>query len=145
MTLANDTDLGLTAGFFSADHAEIDRFLNEIQAGVVYVNRRRGRHHRRVARRAAVRRVEGLGHQRQGGRRPLLRAAVPARAVTDGGGVMPDSPELTWLDPSRPVPDVRTALPGPRARAVYRTGPAGHQPVAAARLPADARAGAAAR
>lgn len=32
---------------------------------------------------------------------------------------MPDSPELTWLDPSRPVPDVRTPLPGPRARAVY--------------------------
>jgi 4-aminobutyrate aminotransferase len=32
---------------------------------------------------------------------------------------MPDSPELTWPDPSRPVPDVRTPLPGPRARAVY--------------------------
>ena len=27
MTLANDTDLGLTAGFFSADNAEVDRFL----------------------------------------------------------------------------------------------------------------------
>src|SRR5216683_2871200 len=79
----------------------------------------RWRHHRCVARRAAVWRVEGLGYQRQGGRRPLLRTAVHARAVTDGGGVMLDSPELTWLDPSRPVPDVRTPLPGPRARAVY--------------------------
>lgn len=42
MTLANDTEYGLTAGFYSEDGAEIDRFLNEIQAGVVYVNRRAG-------------------------------------------------------------------------------------------------------
>ena len=42
MTLANDTDLGLTAGFFSADNDEIEWFLNEIQAGVVYVNRPAG-------------------------------------------------------------------------------------------------------
>ncbi len=42
MALANATDLGLTAGFFSADQAEIDRFLDEIQAGVVYVNRAAG-------------------------------------------------------------------------------------------------------
>jgi len=41
-TLANATDLGLTAGFFSADQAEIDRFLSDIQAGVVYVNRSAG-------------------------------------------------------------------------------------------------------
>ncbi|MGH3252131.1 MAG: aldehyde dehydrogenase family protein, partial [Trebonia sp.] len=42
LALANDTDLGLTAGFFSADPGEIDRFLDEIQAGVVYVNRAAG-------------------------------------------------------------------------------------------------------
>lgn len=42
LTLANDTDLGLTAGFFSADLAEIDEFLNRIEAGVVYVNRAAG-------------------------------------------------------------------------------------------------------
>ncbi len=42
LKLANDTEYGLTAGFFSEDHAEIDRFLNEIEAGVVYVNRRAG-------------------------------------------------------------------------------------------------------
>ena len=42
ITLANATDLGLTAGFFSADQAEIDRFLSDIQAGVVYVNRSAG-------------------------------------------------------------------------------------------------------
>jgi 1-pyrroline-5-carboxylate dehydrogenase len=41
-TLANDTDLGLTAGFFSADDAEVDEFLDRIEAGVVYVNRAAG-------------------------------------------------------------------------------------------------------
>jgi 1-pyrroline-5-carboxylate dehydrogenase len=39
---ANDTEYGLTAGFYSEDQAEIERFLNEIQAGVVYVNRKAG-------------------------------------------------------------------------------------------------------
>ncbi len=40
--LANDTIQGLTAGFFSEDRAEVDRFLEKIEAGVVYVNRRAG-------------------------------------------------------------------------------------------------------
>ncbi len=42
LALANDTDLGLTAGFFSADDDEVDAFLNTIEAGVVYVNRAAG-------------------------------------------------------------------------------------------------------
>jgi 1-pyrroline-5-carboxylate dehydrogenase len=42
LTLANDTNLGLTAGFYSEDRAEQQRFLDEIEAGVVYVNRRAG-------------------------------------------------------------------------------------------------------
>ena len=42
LSLANSNDYGLTAGFFSEDHAEIDKFLDSIQAGVVYVNRRAG-------------------------------------------------------------------------------------------------------
>jgi 1-pyrroline-5-carboxylate dehydrogenase len=42
LKLANDTEYGLTAGLFSEDQGEIDRFLNEIEAGVVYVNRRAG-------------------------------------------------------------------------------------------------------
>jgi 1-pyrroline-5-carboxylate dehydrogenase len=42
LSLANDTEYGLTAGFYSEDKAEQDRFLSEIQAGVVYVNRRAG-------------------------------------------------------------------------------------------------------
>ncbi len=39
---ANDTEYGLTAGFFSKDRTEIDEWLDKIQAGVVYVNRRAG-------------------------------------------------------------------------------------------------------
>ena len=42
LTLANDTELGLTAGFFSVDDAEVDEFLDRIEAGVVYVNRAAG-------------------------------------------------------------------------------------------------------
>jgi 1-pyrroline-5-carboxylate dehydrogenase len=39
---ANGVAYGLTAGIFSRDDAEIRRFLDTIQAGVVYVNRRAG-------------------------------------------------------------------------------------------------------
>lgn len=41
-TLANDTTLGLTAGMFSEDDAEVDAFLDRIEAGVVYINRPAG-------------------------------------------------------------------------------------------------------
>ncbi|MCC7104158.1 MAG: aldehyde dehydrogenase family protein [Chloroflexi bacterium] len=39
---ANSTDYGLTAGLFSESQEEIDRFLDGVEAGVVYVNRRAG-------------------------------------------------------------------------------------------------------
>ncbi len=39
---ANGTAYGLTAGIFSSDAGEIRRFLDRIEAGVVYVNRRAG-------------------------------------------------------------------------------------------------------
>jgi 1-pyrroline-5-carboxylate dehydrogenase len=42
MKKANDVDLGLTAGFYSEDDEEIDWFLNNIEAGVLYVNRDTG-------------------------------------------------------------------------------------------------------
>ncbi|MGZ4387108.1 MAG: aldehyde dehydrogenase family protein [Gaiellaceae bacterium] len=42
LALANDTQFGLTAGFYSRDGDEIQRFLDEIEAGVVYVNRKAG-------------------------------------------------------------------------------------------------------
>lgn len=40
--LANDTNLGLTAGCFSQDESEVQAFLDRIEAGVVYVNRAAG-------------------------------------------------------------------------------------------------------
>jgi 1-pyrroline-5-carboxylate dehydrogenase len=39
---ANATDYGLTAGIFSQDEREIERFYDEVHAGVLYVNRRAG-------------------------------------------------------------------------------------------------------
>lgn len=42
MALANDVEYGLTAGFFSEDPDEIQWFLDNIEAGVVYVNRSSG-------------------------------------------------------------------------------------------------------
>ena len=42
IALANDTEFGLTAGIFSEDEKEIEKFFNEIQAGVTYANRRSG-------------------------------------------------------------------------------------------------------
>lgn len=42
ITLANDTDLGLTAGLFAGEQSEIEQFLDRIEAGVVYVNRAAG-------------------------------------------------------------------------------------------------------
>lgn len=40
--LANNTEYGLTAGIFSENDAEIQRFFDRIEAGVTYVNRRAG-------------------------------------------------------------------------------------------------------
>ena len=42
MQRANDVELGLTAGFFSEDQEEVDWFLDNIEAGCVYVNRSSG-------------------------------------------------------------------------------------------------------
>ncbi len=42
LKLANDTEYGLTAGIFSEDSGEIERFFDGIIAGVVYANRKGG-------------------------------------------------------------------------------------------------------
>jgi len=39
---ANDTEYGLTAGIFTEDSQEIQKFMDEIEFGVVYANRRGG-------------------------------------------------------------------------------------------------------
>jgi 1-pyrroline-5-carboxylate dehydrogenase len=42
MEKANDVEYGLTAGFYSEDEDEIEAFLDNIEAGVLYVNRTSG-------------------------------------------------------------------------------------------------------
>jgi 1-pyrroline-5-carboxylate dehydrogenase len=42
LTEANKVEYGLTAGLFSGKREEIDRFFDEIEAGVCYVNKRSG-------------------------------------------------------------------------------------------------------
>ncbi|MBA2753306.1 MAG: aldehyde dehydrogenase family protein [Chloroflexia bacterium] len=42
LRLANDTEYGLTAGIFTEDEGEIERFFDTIEAGVVYANRKGG-------------------------------------------------------------------------------------------------------
>ena len=42
LALANDNVYGLTAGVYSEEPAEVQQFLEEIHAGVLYVNRRAG-------------------------------------------------------------------------------------------------------
>jgi 1-pyrroline-5-carboxylate dehydrogenase len=39
---ANKAEYGLTAGFFSRDKAEVEKFFDEIEVGVTYVNKRSG-------------------------------------------------------------------------------------------------------
>jgi 1-pyrroline-5-carboxylate dehydrogenase len=42
LELSNDTEFGLTAGLFTGDENEIERWFDQIQAGVTYVNRAAG-------------------------------------------------------------------------------------------------------
>jgi 1-pyrroline-5-carboxylate dehydrogenase len=42
MAEANDVQYGLSAGLFSSDQQEIDAFIDDIEAGVIYVNRAAG-------------------------------------------------------------------------------------------------------
>ena len=42
LALSNETEFGLTAGLFSGDDAEIEKWFEGIQAGVTYVNRAAG-------------------------------------------------------------------------------------------------------
>ena len=39
---SNKAEYGLTAGIYSADPQEIERFFDEVEAGVCYANRRTG-------------------------------------------------------------------------------------------------------
>ena len=82
--LANDTVYGLTAGVYSEDQGEVQRFLDNAQAGVLYVNRRAG------ATTGAWPGVQAFGGwkgsrlDRQGRAVDVLRRPVPARAEPHG-------------------------------------------------------------
>ena len=105
---------------------------------------------RRVAGRAAVRRLEGLGHHGTRRRRPALRAAVPARA---GAERHQGLRRMATTEPITSAADLSyDALAGadraaaghgdPRAAGPrrHRGRRPGHEPVAAPRVPARARA-----
>lgn len=66
------------------DHAEIETVLETAEAGVLIREPSQRGDDRGVARRAELRRVEGLRRHRQGRPRPLLPAAVHAGAEPDG-------------------------------------------------------------
>ena len=70
---ANAPAYGLTAGVFSEDQSEVDRFLDEIDAGVVYVNRRAGATTGAWPGIAVVLRLEVERLDGQGRPRPVLR------------------------------------------------------------------------
>ena len=82
--LANDSHYGLTAGFYGSP-TKRSGSSSASRPVSTYANRPQGATHRRLAGLPALRRLEGLGLDRQGGRLPLLPAAVPARAVADAG------------------------------------------------------------
>ena len=97
LELANRTEYGLTAGIFSEDREEIELFLDRIQAGVTFANRRSG---------ATTGAWPGVnpfcgwkasGSSGKGVCGTLLRPAVPARAKPDCVGVM------VWL-PQKKAP-----------------------------------------
>ena len=75
----------------------------------------RGRHDRRVARHPELRRLEGIGLVRQGWPRPVLRPAVPARAVADRRRAIAEEPR-----PMTTRTSIRGRGRGPAIRLVRR-------------------------
>ena len=93
-----------------------DRPVVELDRGGRGVRQPAGRsHHRRVAGRAAVRRLEGIGHERQGRWRSVLRAAVPSGAVPHGDRGVTTAETLDLA--AAQAPRLVTEIPGPQARA----------------------------
>ena len=70
LRLANDSIYGLTAGVYSEDPGEVQRFLDRIESGVTYVNRRAGATLRARRPPSARHRSRGPARRRLGARRP---------------------------------------------------------------------------
>ena len=79
ITLANDSVYGLTAGVYSEDPAEVQSFLDRIEAGVTVRQPPSRRDDRSLAGHPGLRRLEGQRLDRQGRPLDVLRGAVPAR------------------------------------------------------------------
>ena len=77
---ANAPVYGLTAGIFTEDEAEKERFLDAIEAGVVYVNRRAGATTGAWPGTQTFCGWKSSGSTGKGGLGPVLPAAVHARA-----------------------------------------------------------------
>ena len=84
---ANAPVYGLTAGIFTGDEAEKERFLAEIQAGVVYVNRRAGATTGAWPGTQTFCGWKSSGSTGKGGLGRVVPAAVHARAEPDNRGV----------------------------------------------------------
>ena len=138
---ANDTEYGLTAGFFSEDQAEIDEWLDRIQAGVVYVNRRAGSTTGAWPGVQPFGGWKGSGTTGKAGGGPYYVAAVPARAVADGdrGVSLERRSELEGLA-AHSGPSSSPRCPGPRRWRGIERDAQGHLALAAARLPVRAQA-----
>ena len=80
MKLANDVTYGLTTAGFYGTLEECDWFFDHIQAGVTYANRPQGSTTGRLARFPTVWRLERFRLDRQERWRPVLFAALHARA-----------------------------------------------------------------
>ena len=80
LRLANDSIYGLTAGVYSEDPAEVERFLDEVEAGVLYVNRRAGATTGAWPGVQAFGGWKGSGSTGKAGLSMLLRRAVPPGA-----------------------------------------------------------------
>ena len=134
---ANAVPYGLTAGVFSEDETEVERFLDEIEAGVVYVNRRAG------ATTGAWPGIQsfpgwkssGLSAARAASARTTCSSSCASRAARSSPRERA-SPTLALADAPRLVTD----LPGPMARAHIERDERRDEPVADARLPARAGA-----
>ena len=81
---ANAVDYGLSAGIFTGDEQEKERFLDEIEAGVVYVNRRSGATTGAWPGSAVLLRLEGQRFLREGRPGPVVPAGLHARAEPHG-------------------------------------------------------------
>ena len=117
MRLANDTDMGLTAGFYGAPD-EIPWFQDGIQAGVTYANRGAGATTGAWPGYQPFGGWKGSGSSGKAIASVVLPAALHARAVADRGGVNERVPAARGCDR-----EARQRRRLPRARGLHAPDP----------------------